>query len=47
MNDKLFTRILITILILGIASILTLLIITVILYSQSSSMITFIEKELW
>lgn len=46
MSDKLFNRILIGLLILGIISIITLLIITVVLYSQTS-MITFIEKEIW
>lgn len=46
MSDKLFNRILIGILILGIISIITLLIITVVLYNQTS-MITFIEKEIW
>ena len=46
MNDKLFKRILIIIGIVGVISILTLLIITIVLYRQTS-MITFIEKELW
>ena len=46
MSDKLFNRILIGLLILGIISIITLLIITTVLYNQTS-MITFIEKEIW
>jgi len=46
MSDKLFNRILIGLLILGIISIITLLIITIVLYNQTS-MITFIEKEIW
>lgn len=46
MNDVLFKRILMIIFILGIISIITLLIVTVILYNQAS-MITFIEKEVW
>ena len=46
MNDKLFKRILIIIGVVGVISILTLLIITIVLYRQTS-MITFIEKELW
>ena len=46
MSDTLFKRILMIIFILGIVSIITLLIITVILYNQVS-MITFIEKEVW
>lgn len=46
MSDKLFNRILIGLLILGIISIITLLIVTTVLYNQTS-MITFIEKEIW
>ncbi|MBO4666742.1 MAG: hypothetical protein J5666_01245 [Bacilli bacterium] len=46
MSDTLFKRILMIIFILGIISVITLLIITVILYNQVS-MITFIEKEVW
>ena len=46
MSDTLFRRILMIIFILGIISVITLLIITVILYNQVS-MITFIEKEVW
>ena len=46
MSDTLFKRVLMIVFILGIISIITLLIITVILYNQVS-MITFIEKEVW
>ena len=46
MNDVLFKRILMIIFIVGIVSIIALLIITIVLYNQTS-MITFIEKELW
>lgn len=46
MDDKLFKRILMIILAVGIISVITLLIVTVILYHQAS-MITFIEKEIW
>lgn len=46
MNDTLFKRILMIILVVGIISIITLLIVTIVLYQQTS-MITFIEKELW
>ena len=46
MNDTLFKRILMIIFIVGIVSVITLLIITVVLYNQVS-MITFIEKEVW
>lgn len=46
MDDKLFKRILMGVLVLGIVSIITITIITVILYNQTS-MITFIEKEIW
>jgi len=46
MNDKLFRWIISIIIILGIISIVTLLIITIVLFKQTS-MITFIEKELW
>lgn len=46
MDDKLFKRILMILLIIGIVSIITITIVTVILYNQTS-MITFIEKEVW
>ena len=46
MSDTLFKRILMIIFILGTISVITLLVITVILYNQVS-MITFIEKEVW
>ncbi len=46
MDDKLFKRILMILLIVGIVSIVTITVITVILYNQTS-MITFIEKEVW
>lgn len=46
MNDTLFKRIMMIILAVGIVSIIVLCIITVVLYKQTS-MITFIEKELW
>ena len=46
MNDTLFKRIMMIILAVGIVSIIVLCIITIVLYKQTS-MITFIEKELW
>jgi hypothetical protein len=46
MNDKLFKWIIGIIIALGVISIITLLIITIVLYNQVS-MITFIEKEVW
>lgn len=46
MDDKLFKRILMILLIIGIVSIITITVVTVILYNQTS-MITFIEKEVW
>ena len=46
MNEPLFRRILLILFIVGIISIIALTIITVILYKQTS-MITFIEKEVW
>lgn len=46
MNDKLFKWIITIISIVGVISIITLLIVTIVLYRQTS-MITFIEKELW
>ena len=46
MNDRLFKRIMMILLIVGIISIITLTIITVVLFKQTS-MITFIEKEVW
>lgn len=46
MDDKLYKRILMILLIIGIVSIITITVVTVILYNQTS-MITFIEKEVW
>ena len=46
MNDKLFKWIIAIVSILGVISIITLLIATIVLYRQTS-MITFLEKELW
>lgn len=46
MNDRLFKRIMMILLVIGIISIITLTIITVVLFKQTS-MITFIEKEVW
>ena len=46
MDDKVFKRILIILLAVGIISIIALTIITIVLYNQAS-MITFIEKEAW
>ena len=46
MNDTLFKRIMMIILAVGIISMIVLCIITIVLYKQTS-MITFIEKELW
>ena len=46
MDDTLFKRIMMIILAVGIVSMIVLCIITVVLYKQTS-MITFIEKELW
>lgn len=46
MNDKLFKWIIAIVSILGVISIITLLIVTIVLYRQTS-MITFLEKELW
>ena len=46
MNEKLFKRLLTILLIVGVISIVALTIITIILYNQTS-MITFIEKEVW
>ena len=46
MNDSLFKKLLMIILALGIISVIVLCIITVVLYKQTS-MITFIEKEIW
>lgn len=46
MNDTLFKRIMTIILAVGIISMIVLCIITIVLYKQTS-MITFIEKELW
>lgn len=46
MNDKLFKWIIAIVSIVGVVSIISLLIVTIVLYKQTS-MITFIEKELW
>lgn len=46
MNDKLFKWIIGIITALGVISIIVLLIVTIVLYKQTS-MITFIEKEIW
>jgi hypothetical protein len=46
MDDKLFKRVLFSLLIIGVISVIVLLIITIVLYNQTS-MITFIEKEIW
>ena len=46
MDNKIFNRILMILLVVGIISIIVLTIITVVLYNQVS-MITFIEKEAW
>lgn len=46
MNDKLFKWIIAIVSIVGVISIITLLIVTIVLYRQTS-MITFLEKELW
>ena len=46
MNDSLFRKIILGLLVLGMISIIVLLIITIVMYKQVS-MITFIEKEIW
>ena len=46
MDDKLFRKILYSILAIGIISVIVFIIVTIILYNQTS-IITFIEKELW
>jgi len=46
MDDKLFKRILMILLTIGIVSVIAITVITIILYNQTS-MITFIEKEVW
>ena len=46
MNDKLFNKIIIGLLILGFISLVVIFIVTLVLYNQAS-IITFIEKELW
>ena len=46
MKDATFKKILLTLLILGVISVVVMTIITLVLYNQVS-MITFIEKELW
>ena len=46
MKDKLFNRILLAIFIVGIISVVALFVVTLVLY-QNTSMITFIEKEIW
>ena len=46
MKDSLFKKILLGLLVAGMISVIILTIITIVLYKQTS-MITFIEKELW
>ena len=46
MDNKKFNKIVLSLLIAGVISVVILFIITVILYNQVS-IITFIEKELW
>lgn len=46
MKDSLFKKIILGLLIAGMISVIILTIITIVLYKQTS-MITFIEKELW
>jgi len=46
MKDSLFRKILFAILIVGVISVITLSIITMVMY-KNVSMITFIEKEIW
>ena len=46
MDDSLFKKIILGLLILGTVSIIVMMIITIVLYNQVS-MITFIEKEVW
>lgn len=46
MNDSLFRKIILGLLVLGMISIIVLLVITIVMYKQVS-MITFIEKEIW
>ena len=46
MKDEVFHKILITLLIVGIVSVITLIVLTMVFHSQVS-IITFIEKEPW
>ncbi len=46
MDDKLFNRILMILLLVGVVSVIAITVVTIILYNQAS-MITFIEKEVW
>lgn len=46
MDNKVFNRILMILIAVGIIGVIVLTIITVVLYNQAS-MITFIEKEAW
>ena len=46
MNDKLFKKIFYSLLIVGVISVIVLTIITILLYDKTS-IITFIEKEIW
>jgi len=46
MNEVLFRKILLALLIIGVISLIVVTIITIVLYKQTS-MITFIEKEIW
>ena len=46
MDNKVFNRILMILIAVGIISVIVLTIITIVLYNQVS-MITFIEKEAW
>ena len=46
MDNKIFNRILMILIAVGIISVIVLTIITIVLYNQVS-MITFIEKEAW
>ena len=46
MDNKVFNRILMILIAVGIISVIVLTIITLVLYNQAS-MITFIEKEAW
>lgn len=46
MNEALFRKLLIALLIIGAISVVVIIIITIVLYNQTS-MITYIDKELW